>query len=357
MKELEELNPSPEEEEELLRKREKLKNLSTLKEILSEVLNSLEVVETQLSTITSGMERLTQFEQGFREFLSKMYDFYYESKEFSRELSGYAASLPEDDSELEEVEERLARYERLKAKHRTSTEGLLKLMEELKKELELIETGEEGLSELRAEVEELGKKALSLARQMSQKRLKAASELKLALTQALKELGMEKVVLEVRVISKEPKVENLSQNGLDTVELLFSSNPGIPPQPLHKVASGGELSRVFLACKGLLKEADEGLTFVFDEVDTGIGGITAKKVGEKLKELSRSSQVLCITHLPQIAVLADEHYVVEKEIVGERTITRIKKVEGKERLREIARMLGNPEDLELAQSFLSKESL
>jgi len=357
LKELEELNPSPEEEEELLRKREKLKNLSTLKEILSEVLNSLEVVETQLSTITSGMERLTQFEQGFREFLSKMYDFYYESKEFSRELSGYAASLPEDDSELEEVEERLARYERLKAKHRTSTEGLLKLMEELKKELELIETGEEGLSELRAEVEELGKKALSLARQMSQKRLKAASELKLALTQALKELGMEKVVLEVRVISKEPKVENLSQNGLDTVELLFSSNPGIPPQPLHKVASGGELSRVFLACKGLLKEADEGLTFVFDEVDTGIGGITAKKVGEKLKELSRSSQVLCITHLPQIAVLADEHYVVEKEIVGERTITRIKKVEGKERLREIARMLGNPEDLELAQSFLSKESL
>ncbi len=357
MRELEELNPSPNEEEELLRKREKLKNLSALKQTASEVLSSLDVVERELSVVTSGMERLTQFESSFRDFLSKIYDFYYEAKELERELSDYMASLPEDDSELEEVEERLARYERLKTKHRTTTQGLLKLLEELKKELELIETGEEGLSELRAEVEELGKKALSLAKDLSQKRLKAASKLKTALTSGLKELGMEKVVLEVRVISKEPKVENLSQNGLDEVELLFSSNPGIAPQPLHKVASGGELSRVFLALKSLLKEADEGLTFVFDEVDTGIGGITAKKVGQKLKELSRTSQVLCITHLPQIAALADEHYVVEKEIQGDATVTRIKKVKGRERLREIARMLGNPDDLELAKSFLSGERL
>ncbi len=353
LRELEELNPSPDEEEELLRKREKLKNLSTLKEILSEVLNSLEVVERELSIVTSGMEKLTQFESSFKDFLSKMYDFYYESKELSRELTHYGASLPEDDSELEEVEERLARYERLKAKHRTNAEGLRKLVEALKKELELIERGEEGLSDLRTEVEELGKKALSVARKLSRKRLKAASELKLSLAQALKELGMEKVVFEVRIISKEPKVENLSQNGLDVVELLFSSNPGIPPQPLHRVASGGELSRIFLACRGLLRGTEEDLTFVFDEVDTGIGGITAKKVGEKLKELSRNSQVLCITHLPQIAALADEHYVVEKRIEGERTYTKVRKISGEERLREIARMLGNPEDLELARNFLS----
>ncbi|HBT03770.1 MAG TPA: DNA repair protein RecN, partial [Thermodesulfobacterium commune] len=143
---------------------------------------------------------------------------------------------------------------------------------------------------------------------------------------------------------------------LDEVRFLFSSNPGIPPKPLEKVASGGELSRIFLAIQSIIQTKQTPKTVIFDEVDVGIGGITAKKVGEKLKKLSENTQVLCITHLPQIAAMADHHFLVEKYSDLGETKAVVRLLEKEERLKEIARMLGQPENLELAQQFLRESS-
>ena len=159
----------------------------------------------------------------------------------------------------------------------------------------------------------------------------------------------------VEIKSREAKPENLTPTGLEEVRFLFSPNPGVPLKPLEKIASGGELSRIFLACKSILQGKVSAGTLIFDEVDTGIGGITAKKIAQKLKNLSKNYQILCITHLPQIAALADSHYVVEKEIGENKTETRIRKVEKENRIKEIARMLGDPENLDLAKNFLKTQ--
>ncbi len=184
-------------------------------------------------------------------------------------------------------------------------------------------------------------------------RISGIPKLKDLIKKELKDLGMERVEFEINLLMKDASAENLTLYGLNEVEFLFSPNPGQPLRPLEKIASGGELSRIFLAFKTLLKEREGLGTLIFDEVDTGIGGHTAHKVGEKLKKLSQNFQIICITHLPQIACFADHHFVVEKRQGETETITYFRKVEGEERLREIARMLGNINNLDLARRFLA----
>ena len=353
--ELEELNPDPEEEETLLKEREKLKNLSFLKENLYFLNSSFEETTTTLSQITSTLEKISNLEASFKDYLSKIYSFYYELQEISRELNSYFHQLPEDDSLLNEVEERLAKYEKLKRKYKTDTLGLINLLKKLKEELNLIDAGEEKYEQLKKEEEKLRNELFKLALELGERRLKGASRLQTLLKKELKDLGIEKCEFKVEIKSREAKPENLTPIGLEEVRFLFSPNPGVPLKPLEKIASGGELSRIFLACKSILQGKVSAGTLIFDEVDTGIGGITAKKIAQKLKNLSKNYQILCITHLPQIAALADSHYVVEKEIGENKTETRIRKVEKENRIKEIARMLGDPENLDLAKNFLKTQ--
>ena len=355
IKELEELNPSPVEEAELLKEREKLKNLSTLKETLQFLTSAMEEGEALFSQILSSFEKLSQFEEKFKDNLSTLYSLYYELKEAYREVVSYFGDLPEDDARLDEIEERLAKYEKLKRKYKTDTQGLVELLNSLKNELSLLETGEEDCEKLLNEEEALRKKLLEVAEELSKKRVKGAPELEKLIEKELRSLGMEKVRFKVEVKNKGFSVENLGLTGADEVRFLFSSNPGIPLKPLEKIASGGELSRIFLACKSVLKNPEkfsEKITLIFDEVDAGIGGITAKKVAEKLKSLAGIYQIFCITHLPQIAIFADQHFLVEKLAEKNTTRTLFKELKGEEKLKEIARMLGDPENLELAKNFL-----
>ncbi len=354
--ELEELNPDPEEEKSLLKEREKLKNLSFLKENLHLLLSNFEQGEESLSQAISILEKISNVETEFNDYLSKLYSFYYEIKEIARDMGSYLSQLPEDDTYLNQIEERLEKYERLKRKYKRDTSGLVELLKELREELRLLDSGEERFEKLKKKEEELRKSVLEAATKLSRERLRGASKLQELLKKELKDLGMEKAEFKVKLKSKEPDVKNLSSSGLDEIRFLFSPNPGVPLRPLEKVASGGELSRIFLALRSILQERASTGTLIFDEVDTGIGGITAKKVAQKIKNLSQNYQVLCITHLPQIAVLADSHYVVEKEMTSNKTQTKIKRVEGKERLKEIARMLGDPENLELAKKFIKTSS-
>lgn len=350
--ELEELNPDPEEEESLKLKREKLRHLQLIQELSAGLKTSLDGVRVHLNQATNLLSRLSPFEPSLRERQRILQDFYYEITELERDLKVLEGDLPEDPSELEQIEARLARYERLKKKYGRDAQGLKELKEELRAELELLDSGEEQLDKLSREKERLEQELLDLAARLSEERRKGKDRLSQLIKRELQDLGMEKVEFEIKISPKEGLPQNLTATGLDEVEFLFSPNPGLALRPLEKIASGGELSRIFLSFKGLLQETDPSGTLIFDEVDAGIGGTTALKVGKKLKELSQRLQVICITHLPQIACFADHHFLVEKHSTQKETTTLIKKLDARERLEELARMLGDRENLELARGFL-----
>jgi DNA repair protein RecN (Recombination protein N) len=356
IKELEDLKPDPEEEEQLREEREKLKNLTFLKEQLDLTSKSLEETTSNLYQALSSLEKISSLDRVFKIYAEKTSGFYYEIKEILREIYTYSRGLPEDSSLLDQIETRLSQYEKLKKKYQRDTRGLQKLLEELKSELNLLEFGREDYEDLKKKQEIVLEEVLSLAKDLSLKRKEGSLALTKLLKEELKELGMEKVEFLIEVNSKAPEGSNLGSYGLDEVRFLFSSNPGIPPKPLEKVASGGELSRIFLAIQSIIQTKQTPKTVIFDEVDVGIGGITAKKVGEKLKKLSENTQVLCITHLPQIAAMADHHFLVEKYSDLGETKAVVRLLEKEERLKEIARMLGQPENLELAQQFLRESS-
>ncbi len=355
IKEIEELSPDPEEEERLKRQREKLKNLNLLRTSLLSVNELLSENVNNLSQVLSLLQKVTKIEEILKDYEKRLASYYYEIKEILREIDLYVKGLPEDESELNRIEERLYQYDRIKKKYKRETPELKKWVEELKNELNFLDFGEEEYQRLERERKKIEEELLELALKLSQQRREGATKIASFLKEELRHLGMEKAEFIIEVISHETKAENLTEWGLDEVRFLFSSNPGIAARPLEKVASGGELSRIFLASQSLVKSSFLQRTIVFDEVDVGIGGLTAKRVGKRLRDLSHNSQVLCITHLPQIAILADHHYLIEKVFNRGETKTTIKKLEGIERLKEIARMLGYPEDVELAKRFLREE--
>lgn len=350
--ELEELNPDPEEEEALKIKRERLRHLQLIQELTAGLRISLDSAKDNLTQAVNLLSRLTPFEPSFKERQRLLQDLYYEITELERDLKGLEGVLLEDPSDLEQIEARLARYERLKKKYGRDVLGLKNLKEELKVELGLLDSGEEELKKLTKEKEKLEQELLNLALDLSEERLRGKGKIADLIKKELKDLGMERVEFEILITPKGGSPQNLTPTGLDEIEFLFSPNPGLTLRPLEKIASGGELSRIFLSFKTLLKERDPLSTLIFDEVDAGIGGPTALRVGKKLKDLSQGLQVLCITHLPQIACFADHHFLVEKHSTQEETTTFIKKLDARERLQELARMLGDKDNLELARGFL-----
>ncbi len=342
IREIEEAGLSPGEDESLLREREILRNLTRLKDGLLEGTEALENASEALSRALARIRELARIEGELSPLLGRLEEAYYEVLEASRELSDRLSGLPEDDARLEEVEARLARLENLKRKYGATVEEILATLEDLKRRRETLECGEDKLQELRKREGELAEEALALAFELSSKRRSAARRLSELVTRELEALALSGAEFRVEVTAEEARPENLTPFGLDRVRFLVRTNPGTPERPLEKVASGGELSRIFLALKGLLAEKDRTACLVFDEVDAGIGGLTAVRVGEKLRALARREQVLCITHLPQIARLADHHFAVEKEVVDGRTYTRVRALSPEERERELRRMMGEP---------------
>jgi DNA repair protein RecN (Recombination protein N) len=236
---------------------------------------------------------------------------------------------------LERVEERLDLIRRLKKKYAPTLEEIIAYGEEAGREMESLENRERSRDELDAALARLRKELEAKGAELTTKRRAAANELKAAMEREIHQLAMKHALFEVAFEEfPEPRA-----TGLERAEFLFSPNPGEAPKSLSKIASGGELSRLMLALKQIHPESDVP-TLIFDEVDTGIGGATSALVGEKLKRVSRGQQVLCITHLPQVAAFADHHYQVEKRVEGGRTATAVTPLEGEARVAEMARMLG-----------------
>jgi DNA repair protein RecN (Recombination protein N) len=236
---------------------------------------------------------------------------------------------------LDEIEDRLEEIDRLKRKYGATIEEVLSFKLKIDEALTSFTSDEERLSQLEDRLEPLRQAVNDLARKLSGERKKAALELKKSVEKELNSLGMKKTVFEIRV---DPSA--ISLKGVDRVEFLISPNVGEEVKPLAKIASGGELSRIMLAMKRILAKVGGRQVLIFDEVDSGIGGAMAEVVGKKLKELSRHHQVICITHLPQIACFADQHHSVRKEVKSGRTITSVDRLDKESIVDEIARMLG-----------------
>ncbi len=274
-------------------------------------------------------------------------------EEAAWQLRRAGESVRADPERLAEVEERLVLIARLKRKYGCAADELPQRRAEVARQLALLDDDEHELAALERRVQEAAAQAWEFARALSEKRRAAARKLEELMQRELRVLGMRDAQFQVcftQSASDGPQRDardsqaaegfGLSPTGADRVELFWSANRGEAPRPLARVASGGELSRIMLALK-TLAAGDEAVTFWFDEVDAGIGGTTATAVGKRLRSLGKTHQVLCITHLPQIAALADHHLAVEKRKQGNRVVSRARVVEGQERVRELARMLGS----------------
>ena len=261
-----------------------------------------------------------------------------ELEEAGQSLGRYARELTPDASRLEAVEERLAQLARLKRKFAGTVEDLIRRRDELMAEVDSVAGGGEAMVELEAAAEAARRAAAEWAGRLSVERRRVARDLSRALVAELEALALTGARFEARFAESEGRT--LGPEGWDEVEFFLSTNPGEEPRSLARVASGGELSRIMLALKTLAAADERGATLIFDEVDAGIGGAVAEVVGRKLRQLGRSRQVLCITHLPLIAAFAEHHVVVTKKVEKERTVSTARPLAPTERVAELARMLG-----------------
>lgn len=259
--------------------------------------------------------------------------------DFNRELADYESGLTFDESVYHETEDRLNLIQRLKTKYGSSIAEILAHQAECQEELEKLDDYENYLSGLRMKLDQAEKELKDLSDKLTTIRRANAAVLQERIKAALIDLNFLDVRFEIHC---EP-LGHYTENGQDSIEFMISTNPGETVKPLGKVASGGELSRIMLAIKSVLADADAIETLIFDEIDTGISGRTAQKVSEKMAVIARKHQVICITHLPQIAAMADDHYVIEKSAMEQHTITEIYHLSDDASVGEIARLLGGVE--------------
>ncbi len=256
-------------------------------------------------------------------------------EEIALAFRDYSRRVEINPARIDEIENRLEEIDRLKRKYGSTVEEVLAFRERVEKALKSFTSDEERLSQLESRLDPLRQTMNNLGKKLSGERKRVASELKKSVEKELNSLGMRKTIFEIRI---DPLP--LSVKGVDRVEFLISPNIGEEVKPLAKIASGGELSRIMLAMKKILAKVGGRQVLVFDEVDAGIGGAMAEVVGRKLRELSRHHQVICVTHLPQIACFADQHHSVRKEVKSGRTITLVDRLDKESIVDEIARMLG-----------------
>jgi len=298
---------------------------------------------TSLRAAQKHVEELMRFEPKFQEAVALLESARISVEDVGASLRDYAGGIESSPERLAEIEDRLAWLDRLKRKYGPTLDDVRKLGEEVRRKLSEIENKDEVLRELRAQLSAAGENYLRLARSISKRRYEAAKKLEKLVETEVNDLAM-RSEFHIEITGSDEEGEWTS-SGFDRVEFMISTNPGEPMGPVEQIASGGELSRVMLALKASIesgsrkKAAGVPRTLIFDEIDTGIGGRAAEAVGKKLKSLARTHQVLCVTHLPQIATFADQHYLIHKEARGDRTRTSVRRITGNERTEEIARML------------------
>ncbi len=355
---LERANLQAGEEEELLERRNLLRNgekfISAIQgadfclsgdDQQAGALSLLRQAQEQLASVRNMSDSFSQLYERLEAVYSEVYDISYTVQEKKDEFD-FAPG------ELDEVESRCDQLYRLKKKYGATVEDMLAYLEKCRQELDQIAFADDTLAILQKKLEKAEKEALTAARELSKQRRIVAKELEERILTELRELNMGSIRFEVAFAEKKPDV-----SGIDEVRFLMSANVGEELRPIQKIASGGELARIMLAMKNVFSQQERIGTMVFDEVDTGVSGRAAQKVAEKMARISRQKQVLCVTHLPQLAAMADTHFSVEKGVLDGRTFTRVQELTRAQRREELARLTGGEQVtqtmLEGAEELLS----
>jgi DNA repair protein RecN (Recombination protein N) len=341
--EIERVDPKPGELEALEVERRRLRNATALSDGARRAEDALysadgAVVET-VGRIQHQLVELSRLDDRLAGLSSSAAGALAELEELARALGRYVDSIDADPERLDALEDRLDTLQRLVRKHGGSVERVLEVREALADELDGLVHDEARRADLQSALEAAEAKLAARAVELSAARAKAAKALERAVQAELGSLSMGNTQLEIQLLP----LDRIGPRGAERAEIRIAPNPGEPSRPLHKTASGGELSRVLLAVKGVLARTDDVAAYVFDEVDTGIGGAVADVIGQKLHAVSAERQLVVITHLPQVAAWADTHLQVHKRVEGERTVSRVSKLDEAEIIEELARMLGGVE--------------
>lgn len=346
IKEIKNAQLEPKEEEQIHKERDILKNAEKISSWTEEALDLSYSGETSILSSLTRLQQLVKQLQPFSPEISSIESalgqFSINLKEFADFLIKFRELRDSSPEKLEALEERLSLIEDLKRKYGNSIPEILEFSKKAQTELNALDASSETLETLLQKIKNIYKALQVKTRKLTSARQKSARELEKKIESEIGQLGMKKACLQIALITYFPdweEIEKIKERGADEVEFLLSPNPGEEPKPLRNIASGGELSRLMLALKSVSNDSEKNKTLIFDEIDAGIGGKTAESVAIKLTGLSRENQVLCITHLPQIASFADYHYKIEKKVVDNRTYTAVSKLTGEARVKELARLI------------------
>ena len=336
LQEIEEANLIDGEEEELSNKQKIIENSEKIAKTLQDV--DLAIGENAIDIISNSirnLEKIESFNSKYQETANNLKSAYYELQEISRDITNYKEEVDFDEDEQKEIENRLDLIFSLKRKYGNSIKEILEYKEEVEKEIYRIDNLDEYLNKLKKEEKEIKQKLDIMGEKIHEIREKQGQNLSLEINKNLQDLEMKNAKVNIHVNYMQ---DEYYENGKDKVVFYIKTNVGEDEKELSKVASGGEMSRIMLAIKAVLASYDNTSSLVFDEIDTGISGKAANAVAEKLAKISEKHQVLCISHLPNIAAVADYHYFISKNIVNERTSTSIKQLNEEEKIHEIARI-------------------
>ncbi|MGB5946187.1 DNA repair protein RecN [Paenisporosarcina sp.] len=344
------------EDEDLQAERKKFQNYHKTFERISaahEALNGESKGLDWIGNAMSELEDIASFDESYKEQAELVSNSFYSLQELSYQLKSEMDESEFDEERLNVIEERLAAIQSLKRKYGNSIEEILAYRHKIGEELDALMNRDERIQQRQKALEQIEKDLEIEAKELTIYRKKAAKSLSEAIVLQLRELFMEKATFEVIFKAS----AGFDKNGKDDVSFYMSTNVGEPAKPISKIASGGELSRMMLALKGIFSKHQGITSIIFDEVDTGVSGRVAQAIAEKIANISLSSQVLCITHLPQVAAMADQQLLIEKEVTGKRTMTKLTEVTGQNRVQELSRMMSGSEittlTLEHATELLS----
>lgn len=340
--EIAEANLKADEEEQLTSERDRLEHFQQINNALQQAVTVFNggdqgAVLDQIATVMNSINEIAEFDGAYDSLSKSLNDAYYALQDVATEASQQLDLLEFDDNRLSEIDQRLTMIGDLEHKYGDSVKDVLDYYDQIKQELDSMEEAADSNSDLEERLSTAEEKLIKTGQQLSQVRQQAAHRLTKLVHQQLKELYMDKSVFEVH-FAKQSRA-HFTPNGIDEVEFYIQTNPGETIGPLARIASGGELSRVMLALKTIFAQNEGVTSIIFDEVDTGVSGRVAQAIADKIKVIANKSQVLCITHLPQVAAVAQHHFLIQKHVKDERTTTMVTILSDKQRVNELARML------------------
>ena len=322
-----------------------VENAAEASDLLSEDTEEGLAVLSALARVTHALDEIARYDDGLANAQTMIEEAYISLQEASYEVRDYLDGIDADPARLDRIQTRMDVLDHLKKKYGGTIPAVLDRLSSVRRELESVDSFDMDMAQLDKDIAALYKQMKAMARALTQRRQKVGTALSEDIVRELQGLGMEKARFRI-VVTPEEKYTSC---GADSLAMLFSANVGEEEKPLEKIASGGELSRIALAIKSIVAARDTGGTsMVFDEIDTGIGGRTAQMVAERIAFVAHYKQVLCITHLPQIACMADEHLYIAKSVKGDATVTQVEALSADERVREIARMASGDDVTEAA---------